>query len=155
MWSQFGRPSSAFSSQLEGRGFKCSLFLNTRKFNGFIWRHGLMYIVYSSVSQPFFDSRHPSLFIKQFGGTPNYNLLVNRCQVQKLSAPLEFFTAPKGSAVPRLRTTGLFRLFNVFFVFSLKVFTLIQTNKHINSTLNKFSGLWTNLLTFYNSSCFI
>ena len=55
----------------------------------------------------FFDSRHSSLVLEQFGGTPIYNLPVNRCQVQKLVAPLELFTAPKGSVAPRLRTTDL------------------------------------------------
>ena len=29
----------------------------------------------------FFDLRHPSLAIEQFGGTPGYNLPVNRLQV--------------------------------------------------------------------------
>ena len=41
-----------------------------------------------------FDSRHPSLVIEQFGGTANYNLLVNICQAHKLAAL-------------RLRTTDL------------------------------------------------
>ena len=49
----------------------------------------------------FFDSRHPYLVFQQFGGTPNYNLLVNKGQDQKLAAPLELFAAP------RLRTTDL------------------------------------------------
>ena len=61
----------------------------------------------------FFVSRHPSLAIEEFGGTPGYNLLVNKCKVQKFAAPLELFTAPKESAppkesaAPRLRTTDL------------------------------------------------
>ena len=55
----------------------------------------------------FFDSRHPSMAMEQFGGTPGYNLLVNRRQVQKLAAPLELFPAPKGFAAPRLRTTEI------------------------------------------------
>ena len=55
----------------------------------------------------FFDSRHPSLAIDQFGGTPGHNLQVKRDQVQKLAAPLELFGAPKDTATPRLRTTGL------------------------------------------------
>ena len=59
----------------------------------------------------FFDSRHPSFVLEQFGGTPSFNLPVNRHQVHKLVAPLVLFTAPKGSLAPRLRTTGLdFRL---------------------------------------------
>ena len=32
------------------------------------------------------------------------------CQFQKLAAPLELFTAPKGSAAPWLRTTALCRV---------------------------------------------
>ena len=53
----------------------------------------------------FFDSRRPSFVLLQFGVTLSYNLQVNRCQVHKFAVPL--FTAPKGSAAPRLRTTGL------------------------------------------------
>ena len=49
----------------------------------------------------FFDSPHPSLVIKQFGGTPSFNLLANRHPDQNLAASLEFFGAP------RLRTTAL------------------------------------------------
>ena len=48
----------------------------------------------------FFDSRHPSFLIEQFCSTPNYNSQLNRRQIHKLAAPLEFFTAPKGSATP-------------------------------------------------------
>ena len=55
----------------------------------------------------FFDSRHPFLAIEQFGGTPGYNLLINRRKVQKLAAPQELFTEPKGIAAPLLRTTAL------------------------------------------------
>ena len=36
----------------------------------------------------FFYSRHPSLVVEQFGVTPNYKLLENRCQILKLAAPL-------------------------------------------------------------------
>ena len=64
----------------------------------------------------FFDSRHPSLVIEQFGGTPGYNLLVDSCQILKLAAPLELSMAPKGSAAPRLRTTDLDITINVFFI---------------------------------------
>ena len=49
----------------------------------------------------------PFFLIEQFGGTPNYNLPLNRRQIHKLAAPLEFFTAPKGSAAPRLRITTI------------------------------------------------
>ena len=45
--------------------------------------------------------------MEQFGGTPSYNLPVNRHQVHKLAAPLEFFTALKGSTEPLLSITGL------------------------------------------------
>ena len=31
------------------------------------------------------SARYPSLVIELFGGTPIYSLLVNRCQVQKLT----------------------------------------------------------------------
>ena len=55
----------------------------------------------------FFDSRHPSSLNEQFGGTPNYNLPLNRRQIHILAAPQEFFTATKGSAATRLRTTVL------------------------------------------------
>ena len=53
----------------------------------------------NSVSQP-------SLAVEQLGGTPGYNLLVNRRQVQKLAAPLEYFRVFKGVMTLRLRTTG-------------------------------------------------
>ena len=39
----------------------------------------------------FFDSRHPSLVIKQYDGTPSYKLLVIGHQIQNLAAPLELF----------------------------------------------------------------
>ena len=55
----------------------------------------------------FFDSRHPSFIIEQFGGTHSFNLPINRRQVQKLAAPLEFFLTPKDSMAPRLRTNEL------------------------------------------------
>ena len=55
----------------------------------------------------FFDLRHPSLATEQFGVTPGFNLLLNKHQIQKLAAPLELFTSPKGVAAPRLRTTVL------------------------------------------------
>ena len=42
----------------------------------------------------FFDSRHPSFAIEQFGGTPSLNLPVNRRQTHKLAVPGEIFTAP-------------------------------------------------------------
>ena len=42
------------------------------------------------------DSRYTSFLIEQFGGIPNYNLLVNRRHAHKLTAPVELFTAPKG-----------------------------------------------------------
>ena len=53
-----------------------------------------------------FDSQHPSFLIEQFGGTPSYNILVNKCQVYKLSVPLRFsrYTV---FAAPRLRTTDV------------------------------------------------
>ena len=52
-----------------------------------------------------FVSRHTSLVEEQFGGKHNYNLQVNKRQVQRLVAPLELSTAPKGSAAHRLRPT--------------------------------------------------
>ena len=55
----------------------------------------------------FFDSQHTSFVIEHCGGTPSYNLPLNSCQVHKLAAPLELFTAPKGSTAPGLNTTGL------------------------------------------------
>ena len=55
----------------------------------------------------FLDSRHPSFLIEQFGGTPNYKLSLNGRGINILVAPLELFTAPKGSSSPLLRTTGL------------------------------------------------
>ena len=55
----------------------------------------------------FFDSWYPFLEIEQFCGTPSYNLLVNKRQVQKLAAALEFFRAPKGAMTSWLRTTAL------------------------------------------------
>ena len=58
----------------------------------------------------FFDSRHPSFLIEQFGVTHSYNLLLNRRQIHKLGATLKFFTAPKGSVAPWLRTTALVSL---------------------------------------------
>ena len=54
----------------------------------------------------FIDLRHPSFVIEQLGGTPSLTLLVNRRQFHELAAPLELFTAPKGSAAPWLRTTA-------------------------------------------------
>ena len=54
-----------------------------------------------------FYSQHPFFVIKQFGGPPTNNSLVKRCKVLKLAAPLELFTAPKGSAARRLRITAL------------------------------------------------
>ena len=44
---------------------------------------------------------------EQFVATPSFNLPVNSRQVHKLVTPLELFTAPKGFASPRLRTTGV------------------------------------------------
>ena len=55
----------------------------------------------------FFDSRHPSFVVEQFGGTPSFNLPVDRPEIHKLAAPLMFFMAPKGFAAPLLRTTAL------------------------------------------------
>ena len=52
--------------------------------------------LYSSVSQPFFVSRHPSLVMEQFGGTPGLILIVYTHQVQKLAAPLELFQGTHG-----------------------------------------------------------
>ena len=72
--------------------------------NEFLWRQ---YITLTQCFSTFFDSRHPSFLIEQFGGTPNSILPVNRRQVHKMAAPQEFFTAPKGSVAPRLRTTAL------------------------------------------------
>ena len=63
----------------------------------------------------FLNSRHPSFVIEQFGGTPSNILLVNSGEVQKLAAPLELFTAPKGSAAPRLRITALCTLPSLLF----------------------------------------
>ena len=37
----------------------------------------------------FFDSWQPSTAVEQFGGTPSYNLQIDRRQVQKLAALLE------------------------------------------------------------------
>ena len=47
-----------------------------------------------------FYSLHPSFAIE-------LALPVNRRQVHKLAVPLELCTVPRGSAVPRLKTTGL------------------------------------------------
>ena len=44
-----------------------------------------------SGSQPVYDSRHPSLVMEQFGGTTSTIYWFNRCQIQKLVAPLELF----------------------------------------------------------------
>ena len=44
--------------------------------------------------------RHPSFVIEQFGGTPSFNLLEDISQVY-------LFTAPRGSAEPRLKITPL------------------------------------------------
>ena len=71
---------------------------------------------WDTVAQGFstiFDSRHPFLVIKQFGGTPSYNLIVHRHQIQNLVAPIELLVAP------RLRTTAVAtRLFmDVFSIF--------------------------------------
>ena len=55
----------------------------------------------------FFDSQYPSFVIKQFGGTPSYNLSVASSQIHKQAAPLDLFIAPKRSTAPRLRSTGL------------------------------------------------
>ena len=85
-----------------------NLYYSRLHFRGY-----LITSVYPSVSQPFFHSRHPSIVLQQFGGTPSYNLLVNMCQFQNLVAPLELFTAPKGAAAPRLRTTGLDHITNL------------------------------------------
>ena len=41
----------------------------------------------------FFESRHLTLVIKQFGGTTSHNLLVNGHQVQNLEAPLKLYGA--------------------------------------------------------------
>ena len=49
----------------------------------------------------FYYSRHPSFVTEQFGGTHSYNLPVNILHFNKLTTPLEHFTAPKGSAAPR------------------------------------------------------
>ena len=70
-----------------------------------------------------FDSRHPSVLIEQLGGTPSYNLPSNRRKKLKLAAPLQFFTASKGSAAPRLRTTALGKpeLFNPGFKVTFEV----------------------------------
>ena len=52
----------------------------------------------------FFDSWHPSFVKEYFGGTPSFNLTVNKRQVHNLAAPLELFTAPKFSAAPTVYT---------------------------------------------------
>ena len=62
----------------------------------------------------FLRLRNPSFVLLQFGGTPSYNLQVNRCQVHILAAPLELFAAPKGSAAPWLRTTDVGHWFSTF-----------------------------------------
>ena len=54
-----------------------------------------------------FESRHPSLNLEQFGGTPIYNILLNICQAQKLAALQKLSTTPKGSEAPGLRITAL------------------------------------------------
>ena len=65
------------------------------KLSGRLKHHTL---IYGTVSQPFFNSRNPYLVIKPFGGTPSYNLLVNRRQGDKLTAPLVLSRHPR---VPR------------------------------------------------------
>ena len=64
----------------------------------------------------FFDSRHPSLALEQFGDT---SILVNRRQIQKLAAPLKVFRGTKGAAAPQLRITD------------------VENNKKINLNSNK------------------
>ena len=45
--------------------------------------------------------------MEQFGGTPDLNLIVYKCQDQKLASPPELYRAPKGAAVPWKRTTAV------------------------------------------------
>jgi len=56
------------------------------------------------------------IFLLSFFTTPNCILLVNTSQIQKLAAPLELSAAPKGSAAPWLRTTGL-EIQNIYCIF--------------------------------------
>jgi len=65
----------------------------------FLWKTGrevfwLRDVALDQCFSTFFDSRHPLLAFKQFGGTPTSNLLVNTSQFRKLAAPIEFSKAP-------------------------------------------------------------